>query len=370
MSINDKLAIYLITYNRKQKLEETLDSIFSVDSPIKDFDITILDNASTDGSSELIEAYCANYPNVKHIRHNINIGGNANICRAFEMGASSGKEYFGVLCDDDKYDWANWGEVETAIAKNKYDLIYTALYILRNKSDIAQLVHQATFVPACIYRTKRISNEEIQNMYSSICTMFPQVMVFANLICSSSNQIYIPEQEILIRGVDGSECDSTIIRGREKAKVFPYSANIFWHIGFIKAAQIISDKKKRDYVIQKVRFTDIFDQSFLSYMIFVVNYNKKYKKGNLQNIFDLFFNINFPQKIALVSAYLLCYTIFLIVYIYKNQWGYLTIKLFNCLKIRIYNKKWFEKIFSLRNSNDKKQKILTILGLKFCWKRK
>ena len=61
MSIKDKLQIYLITYNRKIQLEHTLKQILAKDSPIRNFDITILDNASTDGASELIDEYCQNF---------------------------------------------------------------------------------------------------------------------------------------------------------------------------------------------------------------------------------------------------------------------------------------------------------------------
>ena len=58
MNLKDKLDIVLITYNRKNCLQKTFEQIFAENSPIKDFDITILNNASTDGTSEFIEKYC------------------------------------------------------------------------------------------------------------------------------------------------------------------------------------------------------------------------------------------------------------------------------------------------------------------------
>ena len=132
--IKDKLQIYLITYNRRNKLKNTLDVLLAEDSPIRDFDITILNNASNDGSYELIEQYCVDYKNLKHIRHNINIGGNANICGAFEMGGSCDKEYFWVLCDDDKYDFSNWSEVEELI-KEKKDIICLCDYVFNTEEE-------------------------------------------------------------------------------------------------------------------------------------------------------------------------------------------------------------------------------------------
>ena len=99
------LQLFLITYNRKKKLQFTLDSLLN--SPVAKYDITVLDNASTDGTSEMLDEYAEKHENIKHVRHNVNIGGNANICRAFEMAASCGKKYAWILCDDDRYDWSN-----------------------------------------------------------------------------------------------------------------------------------------------------------------------------------------------------------------------------------------------------------------------
>ena len=116
---NQSIEIILITYNRKKHLQNTFNQIFAEESPIKDFPITILDNKSTDGTSELIEEYRIKFPNIKHIINNRNIGGNANIARAFEIAS---KEYVWILCDDDEYDFTHWKDVEKAIEEN-YDAI-------------------------------------------------------------------------------------------------------------------------------------------------------------------------------------------------------------------------------------------------------
>ena len=111
--MENKLGIVLITYNRKNFLEETFNQIFADNSPIKNFDITVLNNNSTDGTSELINDYCKKFPNLKHVINKINIGGNANIAKAF--AEYSNKDYIWVICDNDTYDWSAWQEVENAI---------------------------------------------------------------------------------------------------------------------------------------------------------------------------------------------------------------------------------------------------------------
>ena len=53
-SISDSLDIFLITYNRAKSLDKTLSQILSVESPIRDFEIQIIDNNSTDNTREIV----------------------------------------------------------------------------------------------------------------------------------------------------------------------------------------------------------------------------------------------------------------------------------------------------------------------------
>lgn len=340
MALTDKLEIVLITYNRKKHLQKTFEQIFSEDSPIKNFPITILDNKSDDGSSELIEEYKLKFPNIKHIIHNHNIGGNANIARAYETAS---KEYVWVLCDDDYYDWSNWDEIQNAIESDKYDLLYTCTLLIRDKKDIAQLQHQATFVPGCIYATRCITDDVMQNIHNTVNSMFSQVMISSGIICNTPDRIFIPSKDIVIRVMPEEECDNTIIRGRVEKDVHPDTKLVFWHIGFIKAIQIVNDKKKRDYIIQNVRFTDIFEQTFFQYMTFIIDYNHNNKHGSLKNLFELFFEINSRQRLILVLAFLNYYVMGFLFLKYENEKG-VYVRLFNKLKIKVYSKKLFKKV--------------------------
>ena len=333
MSIDNILQIILITYNRKKHLQKTFEQIFASNSPIRNYPITILDNASTDGTSELIQEYCKNFPNITHIKHKRNIGGNANIARAFE---SASKEYLWILCDDDFYNWDNWNELEQAILSNNYDMLFTCTQLIRDKKDISQLTHQATFIPGVIYASKRITDDIMQNIHNTINTMFCQTMLSTDIICNTPEKIFVPNKDIVLRIPNGEEEDKTVIRGRIESTVHPDTKNVFWHIGFIQAIQVINDKKKRDYIVEHTRFTDIFTQSFFSYMVFIVEYNHLNKKGNLKNIANLFFNINFTQKITLIFAFLTYHLIYRFIYFYKTSSG-IYVRLFNKLKTKIFS---------------------------------
>ena len=200
--LKEKLQIYLITYNRKKQLENTFSQIFAENSPIRDFDITILDNASTDGSSELIQEYAKQHSNINYIRHPYNIGGNANICRAFELSASCGKEYAWILCDDDYYDFSAWSEVEENIEKKK-DIICLSDYVFPTKEDKenpAYQIFQLTFVPSILFRTSSITDSVLHNMYDNIYTMFQQLCLVIKVF-NNGGSIQVLSKPIVHNGL-------------------------------------------------------------------------------------------------------------------------------------------------------------------------
>lgn len=243
--IKDKLQLFLVTYNRKKQLENTFRQIFAQNSPIKDFDITILDNASTDGTSELIDEYSKKFPNIKHIRHPFNIGGNANICRAYELSASCGKEYAWILCDDDFYDFSNWAEVEKCI-NNKKDIICTADYSFpsdRDKKNKAYQIFQLTFVPAGIFRTSCISDVVLHNMYDNIYTMFQQTCLIAKVI-NNGGGIHVLSKPIVINGMIAGTIsyDQSFTRGTIEDSVTERKKKTIWILGFVNVLTLLSDK--------------------------------------------------------------------------------------------------------------------------------
>ena len=71
MNLQDKLEILIPTFNRKKLLEKTLEQLLDQDSPVKDLQITILDNACTDGTPEMLAKFMNRHKNIKHVRNNI-----------------------------------------------------------------------------------------------------------------------------------------------------------------------------------------------------------------------------------------------------------------------------------------------------------
>lgn len=180
MTTQDRLHIFLVTYNRVAMLERTLRQILDEASPVRDCAITVLNNHSTDGTAALVNGFCRDHRNVELITHAKNIGGNANICRAMEL---ADREYYWILGDDDLYDFSNWNAAEEAMERGE-DVILLSRYLLPDaiKDDIAYQLVQATFISGTILRTSLVTDSVLTEAYNSIYTLFPQIVPILNRV--------------------------------------------------------------------------------------------------------------------------------------------------------------------------------------------
>lgn len=245
MPIKDKLQIILITYNRLKYLKNTLENLLDSQSPIKDFDLTILDNKSNDGSSELIKEYVKRHPNIKHIINNRNIGGNGNIAHAITI---ADKEYVWIICDDDKYDFSNWDKVEKAIME-KHDVIIVDNEYIKYPDEIADIIFQLSFLPSGIYKTEKIDNNVIRNVYDNISNWFPHLPLAIN-IANTSKDFYILDNPVVKNGqqeriMNNEKCsDDSLIRDNDFDKVYPEQTIYNWQIAYIRSLSILNGGRK------------------------------------------------------------------------------------------------------------------------------
>lgn len=260
--MNKTLSIYLVTYNRKTKLKETLDCILSFESPVHNCSITVLDNNSNDGTSELLIRYSKKFKNLKYIKHHNNIGGNANICRAFELGLTSQSDYFWVLCDDDKYSFDHWFEIEALMNANT-PIICVSDYIFPDKSsrnDPSYQLFQLTFVPAGIYKTDAIDADVLISMYDSIYTMFSQSCISISAI-NKNQSIKTSEHAVVYNGLhyEDKTDDVSYTRGSNPHNVIARRKDQVWIVGFCNILSLLKDKKLAERVMEiSIPYKDIY----------------------------------------------------------------------------------------------------------------
>lgn len=101
------VSIGLPTYNRREQLERAIESVLA--QTHRDFELTISDNASTDGTEELCRSFAARDPRIRYVRHATNRGPTENFNYVFER---LDREYVMVLGDD---DWLDPGYVAACL---------------------------------------------------------------------------------------------------------------------------------------------------------------------------------------------------------------------------------------------------------------
>ena len=305
--VKDLLDIYIITYNRASKLEETLKQIFSDKSPIREFDINIIDNNSTDDTALVINNYQKKYSNLKYIKNKYNIGGNANIVKAFYKAS---KDYVWILADNDNYCWDSWSEVEDSINK-KFDAIIVATYECP-KFDIAQLFLQTTFLPGVIYRTSNIDDTVIGNMEFNISNMFPHLALSAKLI-NEQKAFHILNKPIVLIGSNNDEKGNYTYTRGYTGFVHPLQKGMNWISGYANSLYLIKNSKIRNYIITHNRYCTELTSAKLFF------YKDKASDNNLFNLFCVFCVLSPLDKFRFLINFILYLTLYKIIFISRQD---------------------------------------------------
>lgn len=91
-----RVTIGIPVYNGEETIEAAIRSV--LDQTFEDLEVLVVDNASTDRTSEICTRLAEEDPRVRHVRNETNIGQNPNFTRTLEL---AGGEYFRWMGDDD-----------------------------------------------------------------------------------------------------------------------------------------------------------------------------------------------------------------------------------------------------------------------------
>jgi len=91
------VSIVLATYNGAVHLEQQLESVFL--QSYENIEVIAVDDASADGTVEILKAFASRHPNMKWTVNEHNLG----YIRAFEKGCRMASGVFISLCDQDDY---------------------------------------------------------------------------------------------------------------------------------------------------------------------------------------------------------------------------------------------------------------------------
>ncbi len=274
----EKLEIVLITYNRSMDLENTLKQL--INSPFSKCKISVLDNNSTDNTTEICDKYEKLFHKLDIIKHSRNIGGNANILRAVE---TSNSKYTWIMGDDDNYDFSEISDIIDAIESDEFDIISIGypgysnwkrgIKTTSNKliNDKVTYFHTMTFISGFIFKTDTYDSNCITKGYHNISNLFPHFVYIVKSV-EENFSIYVSK-------------NSMINRGDEKPAAF---SGLEWLNGWINSCIMIKDRRIRRNTFYQVATGS---SSFTLMVLFVIALDKIRENSN--------FNRN---KIELVSA--------------------------------------------------------------------
>ncbi len=307
-AISEKLDIFIITFNRASRLNAALNRIFAEDSPIRNFCIKVIDNNSTDETFEVVRRYQLLHDNLVYEKNKYNIGGNANIVKAFY---NASKDYVWVLADNDDFCWDGWSEVEKFIQDDS-DAIVVATYECP-KYDIAQLFDQMTFVPGVIYKTSNIDDTVIGNMEFNISNMFPHLALASKLINENRKISIVSDAIVLVRDNRDENGEYSFTRGYNYDNIHPLQKGMNWISGYANSLYLIKDKKIRNYIISHNSFcTELNSAKLLFYL-------KKEPEQNLYNYLCVFAVLSLRDKIMFILNVILFYSLYRIIFISRKK---------------------------------------------------
>ena len=239
MSIADKLGIVITTYNRAAHLERTLTTLLANDSPVQDCQITVQSNHSSDETPVVVGKFQSSHPNLHYRENPYNLGISGNICKAMEL---ADKEYHWNLCDDDRFDWAGWDEVEKAIL-GKVPVICASNYMIPedHRMDVAYQLGQMGFVPAVIIRTELYTDTTIRNSFDNIFTLFPHLVPIVSFL-NAGGKVHVISREVVTNGMEqGTDC--SYLRGARPDIIFHRSRTMTWMVGYSNILANLADRK-------------------------------------------------------------------------------------------------------------------------------
>jgi hypothetical protein len=136
LSVPDPLiSIIVPTYNYAHYLGECLSSILALDGGW-DFEVIVIDDASTDDTQEILEPYSA--PNFRKVHNTKNLGHIGTITRGLEMARGS---YIARIDPDDRYHANFFNDVIPALEANpSVGLVYGAVQMIDSEGHDSGLV--------------------------------------------------------------------------------------------------------------------------------------------------------------------------------------------------------------------------------------
>jgi glycosyltransferase involved in cell wall biosynthesis len=170
------LSIGLFVYNGERFLEETLHSILN--QTFTNFELIISDNASTDSTGEISEAYARRDDRIRYYRGEKNMGAGWNVRRVYEL--ATGK-YFKWAAADDILDPEFLGRCVEALERDPDCVVAHA--------KTKEVDENGTFIKNYVTPMKADSNDPVARFREMLLTYHMCYQIFGVMRMSALRQI-------------------------------------------------------------------------------------------------------------------------------------------------------------------------------------
>ena len=164
------LTALIVAYNHKNSIAKAIESVLEQKTNFK-FQIWVLDDASTDGTSDIIKEYANKYPDkITHVLREKNLGGIQNV---FQAVSKIDTKYYSTLEGDDYWCDENKLQIQVDILENNPDCSFCAHNTLKKyPTNENHIQHNQQYLKSKIktgkYRfPKNIRKYYIEPHYSS-----------------------------------------------------------------------------------------------------------------------------------------------------------------------------------------------------------
>lgn len=182
-----RIVACVVTYNRKDKLRKCIQALLS--QTYGEFDILVVDNASTDGTRELIET---KFGGVHYYNTGSNLGGAGGFNIAFKKTVLE-YDYLWIM-DDDTYP-----------EKDALEQLVIAGKVLQGKFGYLSSLAKWTDGTSCIMNRQKIKSDLHENLFALENDLLPiESASFVSLFVNSSEakKKGLPIKEFFIWGDD------------------------------------------------------------------------------------------------------------------------------------------------------------------------
>lgn len=358
-----KVSVIIPVYNVEEYLRQCLDSV--VNQTLQDIEIICIDDGSTDSSLAILEEYASRDDRIKILKQQNQYAG---VARNNGIKVATG-EYLHFLDSDDWIENNTYEKLYNLICKKQCDFLKFKSY---SYDDISQKIVDQFFT-----NIGYLSEENFNKFYNfekdyETLILVPDTpwsgfyntkfikennIYFDNLICANdvsfyfrclvnAKNIYISDQRYVYYRIN----NSTSLIG---IRAYNYHCQLKLYKNISEIVKLMKEN------IQRAVLAYICDSIFVRYTLYLSNEDlpDKAKLKIIKQLADFAPNLNIePRSKEHKKIYQ---------YVRNNSFKYY-LHSFNYLNIS----KLFGNIFSIKNSKDKKHKILTMLGIKLKFKRR